>query len=44
MVKVNHDVSEENIDIVKGEQAKKQVPMTQITLRKLLFFSPDNLK
>ncbi|CAG2226391.1 caspase-8 [Mytilus edulis] len=40
MVKVNHDVSEENI----GEQAKKQVPMTQITLRRLLFFFPDNLK
>ncbi|XP_052079238.1 caspase-8-like [Mytilus californianus] len=44
MVKVNHDVSENNIELVKGEQAKKQVPMTQITLRKQLFFSPDNLK
>ncbi|CAC5399796.1 CASP8 [Mytilus coruscus] len=43
MVKVNHDVSENDIG-GKGEQAKKQVPMTQITLRKQLFFSPDNVK
>lgn len=42
MTQVNHDVAEENIRLGPGE-AKKQIPMVQTTLRKQLFFSPDNL-
>lgn len=42
MTQVNHDVAEENIRLGPGE-AKKQIPMVQTTLRKQLFFSPDNI-
>ena len=42
MTQVNHDVAEENIRLEEGD-AKKQIPMVQTTLRKQLFFSPDNL-
>ena len=42
MTQVNHDVAEENIRLGEGD-AKKQIPMVQTTLRKQLFFSPDNL-
>ena len=42
MTQVNHDVAEENIRLGEGD-AKKQIPMVQSTLRKQLYFSPDNL-
>ena len=43
LTKVNNDVSEENIPAGEGGEIKKQVPMPQYTLRKQLYFFPDNL-
>ena len=40
---MNNDVSEENIPAGEDGEIKKQVPMPQYTLRKQLYFSPDNL-
>ena len=51
---MNNDVSEENIpggedgEIIKSQKNNmvkflRQVPMPQYTLRKQLYFSPDNL-
>lgn len=40
---MNNDVSEENIPGGEDGEIRKQVPMPQYTLRKQLYFSPDNL-
>ncbi|XP_076089298.1 caspase-8-like isoform X1 [Mytilus galloprovincialis] len=43
LTRVNHDVSTENIPAGNSYEISKQVPMPQFTLRKQLFFRPENL-
>ncbi|CAC5405100.1 CASP8 [Mytilus coruscus] len=43
LTRVNHDVSTENIPAGNNYEISKQVPMPQFTLRKQLFFRPENL-